>query len=94
MRKIIKVLKKKELYFVIIVYPLLAYCAGFIQNIFYKYANANLYYGMFAALISIIIVLLTAFEIFKRIQGYELQGDKLKMRQREGLNVEDFKQQS
>jgi len=90
MKRIIKMLKRKQFLFIIIVYPLLFYCAGRIEKLFHDAANSSLCYGAAAYLFSAIAVLFTVFEVFKRIQGYELQGDKLKMRQREGINVEDI----
>jgi len=88
MKRIIKLFKKKHFYFLIIVYPLLAYCAGFSERVFYDFFNTGPYYGYIVSLIAAVIVLFTVLEIIKRVQGYELQGDKLKMRQREGLHVE------
>ncbi|MCL2514173.1 MAG: hypothetical protein FWF08_09735 [Oscillospiraceae bacterium] len=89
MKRLIKILKKKHLYFIIIVYPLLVYLAGSTERLLYDVFNTGLYYGFIAALVSVIIVLFTIVEIIKRIQGYELQGDKLKMRKREGIHIED-----
>ena len=90
MRRVVKILKKKHFYFLITVYPLLFLIAGKMEGLFYDYFNKGLYYGYTAAAISLLVAVFALLEIFKRVQGYELQGDKLRMRRREGVKIDEF----
>ena len=89
--KIKNILTSKRLYFIVIIYPLLIILSRFIMNNFAEHTNASNYYGYIMLVISALIVALALIEIIKRLVGYQLQGDKLKMRQREGINMNEFK---
>lgn len=90
MKKILKILKKRELYFTLIIYPLSVLFAKFLNKNFNSLANANYtYYGFLSFTISVVVVVLVVAEIFMKLHSYGLQGDKLKIRQREGINIGD-----
>lgn len=46
-------------------------------------------YGLITFAISLIIIGCTLLEIISRLMKHELQGDKLKIREREGIRIEE-----
>lgn len=85
-------LRQPQFYFVISVYPLMLFVAGFLRRHFISWviARAN-YYGFIMFAVSILVVALAALEIATKLYAYNLQGDKLRMRQREGIEIEELK---
>lgn len=82
--------KRRLFWFVILGYPLTGICARlvvpFFMPIVLKYP---LQYGLITFSISVIIIGCTILEIISRLMKHELQGEKLKIREREGISIEE-----
>ncbi|QIB69807.1 hypothetical protein Ami103574_10950 [Aminipila butyrica] len=83
--------KRRELYFVIIVYPAFLYLTHVCELLFSSWANKNYnYYGFTALLVMLLIIIFVFLEVFTKLYGNGIQGDKLKIREKEGLSIGDL----
>ncbi len=82
--------KKRTFWFVIIGYPVMAIGAKVFESFLMPVANKYpLQYGLIVFSLSLIIVGCTILEVISRLMKHELQGEKLKIREREGINIEE-----
>ena len=81
-------LKKREFWFTIIIYPSLYFIAKFILSLLNRPVSDNpAYFGFITFFIFLIIIVSSVIEIITRKFKHELQGEKLKLREREGVDV-------
>lgn len=91
MKKVKEFLKCKELFFSVTVYPIMFFIFINMKNIFSEWVNKNpVYYSLIVFSCSVFMILYVLLEIITKIYNYELQGDKLKIRQQEGINIEEL----
>ena len=91
MKKIKAFLKSRELIFIITVYPALFFLIMGIKKIGMEWTNSNpIYYGLTILVLSIFMIFYVLLEVITKVFNYELQGDKLKIRQQEGINIEEM----
>ncbi|WP_324824338.1 hypothetical protein [Sinanaerobacter sp. ZZT-01] len=91
-KKIKALVKRKEFIFTIMAYPFLLLFTIIIakQDIWPK--THPEYYSAIMLLICSFIILCFSLEILIKIFTYRVQGDKLKLRQREGINILEIKE--
>lgn len=92
-KKIAALVKRKEFVFTVTAYPVLLFITMLIVKYDGGWANAYpQYYSAMLLLISIFVILCFSLEILIKIFSYRVQGDKLKLRQREGINISEIKE--
>ena len=81
-------IKKREFWFVVTIYPALYYLARFILSVLKKPVTDNpVYFGFITFFVFLIIIVSSVLEIITRKFKHELQGEKLRIREREGVDV-------
>ena len=89
-KKLKSILRRREFWFVVLVYPAMAICARMLTSALMPIATKYpMQYGMVTFTLSIIIIGCTVLEIISRLMKHELQGEKLKIREREGIRIEE-----
>lgn len=88
----IKLLKRKELIFVVIAYSLSIGAVMMFKALIQDWviAHSN-YYGWLSFLVFILIIGVTLLEIIIRVVGYGMQGDKLNIKLQQGIDIEGIK---
>lgn len=90
-KQILYAMKRKELYFIITVYPFFFYLTGWIKLNAMKWIGGNInYYGFISLSVMFLILLFAFLEISVKFYGYGIQGDKLKIREKEGISIKEF----
>lgn len=90
-KRIMAILKRRELYFVIIVYPTFLHAAKLLKFKCNSWTNENYnYYGFTSLCVMVLILFLVVLEVSMKLYGYGIQGDKLKIREREGISIGDI----
>lgn len=85
-----RLIKRRLFWFVILGYPLTGICAQLVVSFFMPIVlKYPLQYGLITFSISVIIIGCTILEIISRLMKHELQGEKLKIREREGISIEE-----
>lgn len=91
MKRIKEFLKRRELIFIITVYPAMILVALYMKSTLSEWINRHsVYYGMAILVCSVLMIVYVLLEIVTKLYNYELQGDKLKIRQQEGINIEEL----
>jgi len=85
-------LKRKEFIFTVVAYPLLFFCAKVLLKKGAWLKTYPEYYSAAALLICSLIILTFSLEFLSRIFTYRVQGDKLKLRQQEGIRISEIKE--
>lgn len=89
--KIIRTLKRRELYVILIAYPAFFILINKFFSNLKPLIEKNLnYYGWTSFLFFSIVVVLFAIEIVSKLYGYGLQGDKLRIREKEGVDIKEI----
>lgn len=91
-KQIMALIKRKTFLFCITAYPLLIFLALIISK---KKDWINLYpeyYGATVLLICSFVILCFSLEVLIKTFTYRMQGDKLKLRQREGIHITEIKE--
>lgn len=85
-----KILKRRELWFCLIAYPALFLITKLLEKNLKAFASDNpALYGFSVFAVLLVVVVVSMFELVNRIWGHKLQGGKLKLREKEGVNLED-----
>lgn len=84
------ILKRREVRFCMIAYPALYYIVKWIETVLRPITESHpAGYGFLVFGVCFIVVFCTAIEVVNRLWTYGLQGGKLKIREREGIHIED-----
>lgn len=90
LNKHLRFLKRREFWFAVTVYPGLWFASKAIESALMPVATKYpIQYGLITFSISVIIIGCTILEIVSRLMKHELQGEKLKIREREGIHIEE-----
>lgn len=88
--KYLRFLKRREFWFAVTVYPSLWFASRIAVTLLMPIATKYpMQYGLITFSISLIIIGCTILEIISRLMKHELQGEKLKIREREGIHIEE-----
>ena len=91
MKKLRDFIKCRELIFILTVYPALFILIFSSKPLIVYWANKNpVYYSFLIFLCSVLLCFFVILEIVTKVYNYEIQGDKLKIRQEEGINIEEL----
>lgn len=88
--RILNILKRKELYFIIIVYSMLFIATKWLTKLLYPITNnpENMsFYAYTSLCVFALIILAVLFTLAQTFYKHRLQGDKLNLRQKEGINI-------
>lgn len=82
--------KRRLFWFLLLGYPITGICSKLVVTLFIPITSKYpLQYGLITFSISVIIIGCTILEIISRLLKHELQGEKLKIREREGISIEE-----
>jgi hypothetical protein len=86
--KSLDILKARELYVCLFVYPLIIFCAIWIGNLLSPFiANHLLSFGIISIMAAALCVILILMEIFNRLMHHRIQGQHLALRQQKGVDI-------
>lgn len=89
-KKHLRFLKRRTFWFSVTVYPVLFFASRAYEKAMMPLATKYpMQYGLITLSISLIIIGCTVLEIISRLLKHELQGEKLKIREREGIRIEE-----
>ncbi len=86
--RILSILTRRDFWFVMIVYPGMFFLATYILSLLKKPVGENAaYFGFITFMFFVFVVCMSIAEIFTRKFKHELQGAKLDIRKREGVDL-------
>lgn len=86
--RVLLALKKREFLFITLVYPSMFFLAKWLLSVLKSPAKEHrIYFGPISFAVFALIIIISIAEIIQRKFKHELQGEKLKLREKEGVSL-------